>query len=132
MYTHLNTLLLIFHCIKVKFRCSESETLFVFTVITRSQNIGRPLLKRFPWYAIVCLYTAPTFTVSVRQTYWEYFLYEFSSIFIYTMYVYVVYITCINIYVSTYIYVKFHPYPLWHDDFFRGLQLSRLYYLFCG
>lgn len=49
---------------------SESETLFVFTVITRSQNIGRPLLKRFPSCAIVCLctITAATFTVSVRHT----------------------------------------------------------------
>lgn len=40
----------------MKFRCSESETLFVFTVITRSQNIGRPLLKRFPSCAIVFVY----------------------------------------------------------------------------
>lgn len=53
---NVHTSLLIFHCIKVKFRSSESETLFVFTVITRSQNIGRPLLKRFPSCAIVCSY----------------------------------------------------------------------------
>jgi len=68
---------------------SESETLFVFTVITRSQNIGRPLLKRFPSCAIVCLctITAATFTVSVRQTHWEYFLYEFSSISMCTLYI---------------------------------------------
>jgi len=91
---------------------SESETLFVFTVITRSQNIGRPLLKRFPSCAIVCLctITAATFTVSVRQTHWEYFLYEFSSI---SMSRYVIHIhnKHTRTHTHTHLYTKFHPYP---------------------
>ena len=102
---------------------SESETLFVFTVITRSQNIGRPLLKRFPSCAIVCLciiITAATFTVSVRQPHWEYFLYEFSSISVctYTYYTYALYL---HTHTHTHFYIKFHPY--FHPGHLHPLKL---------
>jgi hypothetical protein len=107
---------------------SESETLFVFTVITRSQNIGRPLLKRFPSCAILCLctITTATFTVSVRHTLGIFSLWVLKHLCVYTLYP----LTCICI-IHTHLYIKFHPYPttstLWNDDFFRELPLARLY-----
>lgn len=111
----------------MKFRSSESETLFVFTVITRSQNIGRPLLKRFPSCAIVCSYIIPL-QHSPSQ-----FAKHTGNIFFMSSQAFLCVRTnmCTHIQVYTYTYMEFHPYPFWSDDFFRGLPLARLYYLFC-
>lgn len=111
----------------MKFRSSESETLFVFTVITRSQNIGRPLLKRFPSCAIVCSY------IILLQHSPSQFAKHTGNIFFMSSQAFLCVCSymCTHTYRCTLIYMKFHPYPFWSDDFFRGLPLARLYYLFC-